>query len=129
MQDAEDICKQNQKTLDEFLVKIKANELEEKEEIRKKLGLKSINDELKDKYQHIQEERYRIEKELERVGAENKCKLADIESLKIRVEDELAKLSETFNKKMEKLEKILKKKLEKEVNIEEMDKDRKSVER
>jgi hypothetical protein len=129
LQDAEDICKQNQKTLDECLVKIKANELEEKEEIRKKLGLKSINDELKDKFQHIQEERYRIEKELERVGVENKCKLADIESLKSRVEDELAKLSETFNKKMEKLEKILKKKLEKEVNIEEMDKDRKSVER
>ena len=109
--------------------KIKSNEKEEKEELKKKTEFKSINEKLKEQLQVLNQERYRVQKELDRARAENEAKQLNIDQLKHGFDTEIGKLTETLNKKTDKLEKILKKKLEKEVNIEEMDKDKKNMER
>ena len=119
----------NQKTYEEWTEKIKSNEKEEKEELKKKTEFKSINEKLKEQLQVLNQERYRVQKELDRARAENEAKQLNIDQLKHGFDTEIGKLTETLNKKTEKLEKILKKKLEKEVNIEEMDKDKKNMER
>lgn len=119
----------NQKTYEEWTEKIKSNEKEEKEELKKKTEFKSINEKLKEQLQVLNQERYRVQKELDRARAENEAKQLNIDQLKHGFDTEIGKLTETLNKKTDKLEKILKKKLEKEVNIEEMDKDKKNMER
>lgn len=119
----------NQKTYEEWTEKIKSNEKEEKEELKKKTEFKSINEKLKEQLQVLNQERYRVQKELDRARAENEAKQMNIDQLKLGFDTEIGKLTETLNKKTEKLEKILKKKLEKEVNIEEMDNDKKNMER
>jgi hypothetical protein len=114
--------------LEESNRKLKQNDLDEREEVGKKLKLKLVNDDLKEKHESIGLERYRIEKDRERVKQENQARLNVIDELTMKYNEELNKLTDTLNRKLEKLEKILKKKQEKEIDIEEMIVDKRNME-
>lgn len=129
LQDAKDVNTNNVQTLDECVAKMKSNETELKAEYAKKVEIKALNDTLKDRFQNLTEERYRGQKELDRVRGENEAKQNTIDHLKSTYEAELTALRNVLNKKIDKLEKILKKKLEKETNIQEMERDHTNVER
>lgn len=117
----------NEKTIDECTAKIASNELEHKQESHKQAQLKKTYDELREKSNDLSTDRFRLYKEIERVKSENEAKRAQIKQFQETTGAELATLTDAYNKKADKLDKILKKKLEKEVNIEEMDKDREDV--
>lgn len=123
------MSKNNAKTLEECTTKIASNESEEKEEIRKKTSLKDANEALRDSLHEISQKSFGVHKDANRVRAENEAKLAFIENFKAISNSELARLRETFNKKKEKLENILKKTLEKQINIEEMMNDKRNLQR
>lgn len=72
---------------------------------------------------------FRIEKEIDRVTNENEKKNKLIEEMIAKFNADMAKINDALNKRLDKLDKILKKKKEKEVDLEEMNRDQKNVEK
>lgn len=71
----------------------------------------------------------RVSKDIERIAQENQIKSDSIDHMSTKYNEEIAGLTDILNKKLDKMEKILKKVKEKEVDIEEMTKDKKSMEK
>ncbi len=71
----------------------------------------------------------RVSKEIERIAQENQTKSVSIDQLSAKYNEEINGLTDILNKKLDKMEKILKKVKEKEIDIEEMTKDKRSMEK
>ena len=71
----------------------------------------------------------RVSKDIERIAQENQIKSDSIDHMSTKYNEEIAGLTDILNKKLDKMEKIMKKVKEKEVDIEEMTKDKKSMEK
>lgn len=72
---------------------------------------------------------FRIAKDIEKVTKQNEEKNALIEQMIAKFNADMAKITDALNKRLDKLDKILKKKKEKEVDLEEMNRDQKNMEK
>ena len=129
MQETINVSETNAKTLEECISKISSNQVEQKQETHKQSELRSQHEKLRQKHDVISTDRFKVYKEIERVKAENEAKRGVIRRFEEIYGAELGQLTDVYTKKCEKFDKIMKKKLEKEVNIEEMDRDYENVSR
>lgn len=72
---------------------------------------------------------FRTEKEINKVTKENDNKNTLIEEMIAKFNADLAKITDALNKRLDKLDKILKKKKEKEIDLEEMNRDQRNMEK
>jgi chromosome segregation ATPase len=127
-QEAVDKSEENVQTIETCKIKIAENIQSEKQEIIKRVSTKKRIENLAEEIKVLKEKRVEVGKEFENVQNENEVFQAKLDDKTLKYNIETTKLTDIYEGKLEKLEKIAKKNKEKEVDIEEMLRHKKQVE-